>query len=95
MSLTTPRHYERVKERELAADTVQLVYEHGTRVRYPPDSILQAIPDPQSTGSLNALKPSPTTRTRCNGSYRRNSAAAGSSFHRGISRRISPLCVTG
>ena len=25
------RHYERVKDRELAADTVRLVYEHGTR----------------------------------------------------------------
>jgi len=84
------RHYERVKDRELAADTVRLVYEHGT---YPPDSILQAIPI-RSTENLNALKQSPTTRTRCNFSYRRKSAA-GSSLRRGTSRCISPLCMTG
>ncbi len=43
---------------------------------------------------LDALKPYPTTRTRCNRSYRKN-GAAGSSFRRGISRRISPHCGTG
>lgn len=31
MSLTMARHYERVKDKELAADTVRLIYEHGTR----------------------------------------------------------------
>ena len=31
------KHYERVKEKELPADTVKLIYEHGER-RYPPDS---------------------------------------------------------
>ncbi len=45
-------------------------------------------------GNLYALKPYPTTRTRCNRSYRKN-GAAGSSFRRGISRRISPHCGTG
>ena len=105
------KHYERVKEKELPADTVKLIYEHGERVqedgryfdgtpdpqlgngRYPPDSFSTAIPI-MSLGSLNALKPYPTTRTRCNRSYRKN-GAAGSSFRRGISRRILPLCGTG
>ena len=97
------KHYERVKEKELPADTVKLIYEHGERVqeagRYfdgtpdPPDSFSTAIPI-MSLESLNALKPYPTTRTRCNRSYRKN-GAAGSSFRRGISRRISPHCGTG
>ena len=37
--------------------------------RYPPDSFSTAIPI-MSLESLNALKPYPTTRTRCNRSYR-------------------------
>ena len=96
------RHYERVKEKELPADTVKLFYERGERVqkagRYfdgtpDPDSFSTAIPI-MSLESLNALKPYPTTRTRCNRSYRKN-GAAGSSFRREISRRISPHCGTG
>jgi len=81
------KHYERVKEKELPADTVKLIYEHGER------DFSTAIPI-MSLESLNALKPYPTTRTRCNRSYRKN-GAAGSSFRRGISRRISPHCGTG
>ena len=42
-------------------------------------------PQTRSLGNLNALKPYPTTRTRCNRSYRKN-GAAGSSFRRGISK---------
>ena len=40
-----------------------------------------------------ALKPYPTTRTRLNGSYGRNTAT-GSSFYREILRHISPRCMT-
>lgn len=86
------KHYERVKEKELPADTVKLIYEHGER-EIPAGQFSTAIPI-MSLGSLNALKPYQTTRTRCNRSYRKN-GAAGSSFHRGISRRISPHCGTG
>ena len=84
------KHYERVKEKELPADTVKLIYEHGERVQ----GDILTEPQPRSLGNLNALKPYPTTRTRCNRSYRKN-GAAGSSFRRGISRRILPLCGTG
>ncbi len=87
------KHYERVKEKELPADTVKLIYERWGKGRYPPDGSSTAT-QTRSLGSLNALKPYPTTRTRCNRSYRKN-GAAGSSFRRGISRRISPLCGTG
>lgn len=86
------KHYERVKEKELPADTVKLIYEHGER-EIPAGQFSTAIPI-MSLESLNALKPYPTTRTRCNRSYRKN-GAAGSSFRRGISRRISPHCGTG
>ena len=84
------KHYERVKDKELAADTVRLNTVHGI---YPPDSILQAIPI-RFTENLNALKLSPTTRTRCDFSCRRKSTA-GSSLRRGISKHISPFCMTG
>ena len=42
--------------------------------RYPPDGSSTAT-QTRSLGSLNALKPYPTTRTRCNHSYRKNGAA--------------------
>lgn len=86
------KHYERVKEKELPADTVKLIYEYGERVQEAGDILTE--PQTRSLGNLNALKPYPTTRTRCNRSYRKN-GAAGSSFRRGISRRILPLCGTG
>ena len=86
------RHYERVKDRGLAADTVRLVYERGTR-DIPAGQYFTGYPDAELV-NLNALKQSPTTRTRCNFSYRRKDAA-GSSLRRGTSRRISPLCMTG
>ncbi len=76
------KHYERVKEKELPADTVKLIYEHGKGYRKPGDILTE--PQTRSLGNLNALKPYPTTRTRCNRSYRKN-GAAGSSFRRGIS----------
>ena len=53
------RQYERVKDNALAADTVKLIYEHGTR----------EIP----AGSLNTLKQYPTTRTRYNSFYGKKS----------------------
>ena len=87
------KHYERVKEKELPADTVKLIYEHGEREE-PAGQFFNGNPDYAAWESLNALKPYPTTRTRCNRSYRKN-GAAGSSFRRGISRRISPHCGTG
>ncbi len=55
------------RKKELPADTVKLIYEHGER-RYPPDSFSTAIPI-MSLGSLNTLKQYPTTLTRCNRSW--------------------------
>ena len=75
------KHYERVKEKELPADTVKLIYEHGERVQEA-GRYFDGTPDPQ-LGKFERLKPYPTTRTRCNRSYRKN-GAAGSSFRRGI-----------
>ena len=86
------KHYERVKEKELPADTVKLIYEHGERVQEA-GRYFDGTPDPQ-LGKFERFEAVPTTRTRCNRSYRKN-GAAGSSFRRGISRRISPHCGTG
>ena len=81
------------KERgKIKGNLYELDYsKHYERVK---EKELPAEPQTRSLGSLNALKPYPTTRTRCNRSYRKN-GAAGSSFRRGISRRILPLCGTG
>ena len=86
------KHYERVKEKELPADTVKLIYEHGER-EIPAGQFFNGNPD-YELGKFERFEPYPTTRTRCNRSYRKN-GAAGSSFHREISRRISPHCGTG
>ena len=72
--------------------TSDRVLAYAIGYRKPGDILTE--PQTRSLGSLNALKPYPTTRTRCNRSYRKN-GAAGSSFRRGISRRILPLCGTG
>ena len=86
------KHYERVKEKELPADTVKLIYERGER-EIPAGRFFNGNPDPQ-LGKFERFEALPTTRTRCNHSYRKN-GAAGSSFHRGTSRRISQPCGTG
>lgn len=83
------KHYERVKEKELPADTVKLIYEHGER-EIPAGQFFNGNPD-YELGSLNALKPYPTTRTRCNRSYRKNGAAGAASAggFQGAYRRIA------
>ena len=49
------KHYERVKEKELPADTVKLIYEHGERVQEAGRYFDE--PQTRSLGTLNALKP--------------------------------------
>lgn len=69
------KHYERVKEQALAADTHALIYENGSREQ---PRIMSFTERPtHSLGSLNGLKQSPTTRKPCVICYsRKNETAA-------------------
>ena len=60
---------------------MKLIYEHGERVQEA-GRYFDGTPDPQ-LGKFDALKPYPTTRTRCNRSYRKN-GAAGAAFAGGF-----------
>ena len=64
------RQYERVKDNALAADTVKLIYEHGTR-EIPAGQHLRK--SRYFLGKLNTLKQYPTTRTRYNSFYGKKS----------------------
>ena len=75
------KHYERVKEKELPADTVKLIYERmGERVQEAGDILTE--PQTRSLGNLNAFEAYPTTPDALQ-SLLQEERRSGSSFRRG------------
>ena len=85
------KHYERVKEKELPADTVKLIYEHGERVQEA-GRYFDGTPDPQ-LGKFERFEAVPNDPDALQ-SLLQEERRSGSSFRRGISRRILPLWRT-
>ena len=86
------RHYERVKEKELPADTVKLFYERGERVQKA-GRYFDGTPDPQ-LGKFERFEAQPNDPEALHFLMREEKHSY-DRLSRGISRRILPLCGTG
>ena len=86
------RHYERVKDKELAANTVRLIYEHGTR-DIPAGQYFAGNPD-TLYGKFERFEAIPNDPDALRFLLQEKSIAE-SSLRRGISKLISLFCMTG
>lgn len=86
------KHYERVKEKELPADTVKLIYEHVER-EIPAGQFFNGNPD-YELGKFERFEAVPNDPDALQ-SLLQEERRSREQLPPGISRRISPHCGTG